>query len=359
VISACVCTHARPRYLASCLESLRLQTAGPDGFEIVVVDSGSPPAAAAEIAALTATMPNARLVRLDRPGISIARNAGAQAARGDYVAYLDDDAVTMPDWVEQIRRVILEEERPPAVLGGRVVPLWERPLPPWWPDSLRGILSIIEIQARGEYRTPDLPAWMAPWAVNMVVERAALLEAGGFDERLGRHGELLLSDEDVQLAWRLQDAGRPARYDSRIVVRHSIQADRLSPEWLTSRLYWQGFSTVVTRRLMRDAPAVWREFGRRLAVEALCTPAVLLPRHSVRLLPLQWRLAYAKGFTRAALGCVGSKRRRLASLLLTLLGRPPARSGEPGHGLGAAQAALAGTATGSEGGMPPGSGKAC
>jgi glucosyl-dolichyl phosphate glucuronosyltransferase len=128
-ISVCVCTHDRPQYLASCLDSLRAQTAGLDGFEIVVVDSGCAPAAAAAVAGMVAALPNARLVRLDRPGVSAARNAGARAAAGDYVAYLDDDALAAPDWIDQIRRVIGEEERPPAVLGGRVLPRWERPLP--------------------------------------------------------------------------------------------------------------------------------------------------------------------------------------------------------------------------------------
>jgi glucosyl-dolichyl phosphate glucuronosyltransferase len=325
-ISVCVCTHARPRYLAACLDSLRAQTSDPDRFEIVVVDSGSPPEAAAAIASLAASLPNARLLRLDRPGVSAARNAGARAASGNYAAYIDDDAVAAPDWVAQIRRVILEEDRPPAVLGGRVLPVWERPLPAWWPASLKGVLSIIEHEGRGEYRTPDLPPGLAPWTVNMVVERAAMLEAGGFDERLGRHGGILLSDEDKQLAWRLQASGRPARYDSRILVHHSIQAERMTPEWLIDRLYWQGFSTVLTRRLLRDEETVGSEVGRRLAVEALCAPASLLPPGSTRLLGLRWRLAYAKGYTRAALGCLSGKRARLRGAARDLFWRPPAQA---------------------------------
>jgi glycosyltransferase involved in cell wall biosynthesis len=317
-----VCTHARPHYLAKCLDGLRAQTAAPDTFEVIVVDSGSPSGAAAAIAELTSGLPGARLLRLDQIGVSLARNAGARAAIGDYVAYIDDDAVAEPDWVGQIRHVIREEDRPPAVLGGRVLPLWERPLPPWWPDSLRGILTIIDVEGKGEYRTPDLPPGMAPWTVNMVIERTAMLQAGGFDERLGRYADLLLSDEDVQLAWRLQESGRSARYDSRIVVRHSIQAERLAPEWLVSRLYWQGFSTALTRRMARGHDPVRWEFRRRLVVEALCTPAGLLPPDSTKLLSLRWRLAYAKGFTRAALGCFPGKRARLRNLALGLLGRP-------------------------------------
>jgi glycosyltransferase involved in cell wall biosynthesis len=309
-VTVCLCTRDSPRYARLCLDSLRAQTAGPGGFDIVVVDSASQAEASAELRRLVAATPNARLVRLERPGLSFARNAGARAAAGDYVAFLDDDAEAAPDWVERIQQAIREHDPPPAVLGGRVLPLWEAPLPAWWPASLRGVLTISEWEGRGEYRTADVPAKLEPYGANMVVERAALLSAGGFDERLGRQPGLLLSDEEVQLAWRLQEGGRPARHDGRVVVRHRIQAGRLTPEWLLRRQYWQGMSTVATRRLLGRPDRVWREFPRRLAVRLLCAPAAaLVPPGSTRLLALRWRHAYARGFTRMALGGLGRIRR--------------------------------------------------
>lgn len=93
----------------------------------------------------------------------------------------------------------------------------------------------------------------------MVVHIPSLLAIGGFGQNSRRVGKALLSDEDVQLAWRLQAAGYSARYDSRIVVRHQIQAARLTPVWLLSRLYWQGVSTVLTPRLLGSPGAVGRE----------------------------------------------------------------------------------------------------
>jgi GT2 family glycosyltransferase len=112
----------------------------------------------------------------------------------------------------------------------------------------------------------------------------------------------LLSDEDVQLAWRLRQTGQSVRYDSRIVVHHQIQATRLTPAWLLSRLYWQGASTVLTRRLLKRNADVWHELPRRIAVAALYLPLGLLPRGSARLIDARWRLAYALGFILAAFG---------------------------------------------------------
>jgi len=299
-LTVCICTRNRPRYVRDCLAGLARQTIPPDQFAILIVDSCSTGDTQAELRRL-ATDAHATLLRLEQSGVSRARNAGAEACRTACVAYIDDDAIPAPDWIERILAA-LSETPPPVILGGRVLPIWEAPLPPWWPRSLRGILSIIEAEGHGAYGDPALPANLAPYTVNMVVNVACLRSAGGFANAVGRFGDTLLSDEDVQLAWRLRDAGHIVRYDSRIVVHHQIQAARLTPAWLLSRMYWQGASTVLTRRLLHRPGEVWRELPRRLAVALLCAPTALLPTKSTRLIGPRWRLAYACGFIRAAFG---------------------------------------------------------
>ena len=324
-ITACIVTHNRPHYVRTCLESLSRQTVGFTGFDILVVDSCSRADVSLELARIVAGLPNARLLRIDRPGASAARNLGAAASQADFMAYIDDDGLAMPDWIERIQQVLMEHAAWPGVLGGRVLPVWEAPLPLWWPATLRGVLSIIEWEGRGEFRTAAVPSGLEPYGVNMIVQRLPLLEIGGFAERLGRFGGLLLSDEDVQVGWRLQDQGYSAWYDSRILVRHQIQAVRMRPEWLLDRLYWQGASAVATRRILGAPQTVWRELPRRLLVELLTLPASLLPKRSTALLSLRWRLAYARGFTRMALMGEHRKRtlpRRLWRALLRPNGQP-------------------------------------
>jgi len=299
-VTVCICTYNRPNYVRDCLAGLARQTASPDQFAILIVDSGSTGETPAELVRLAASA-NATLLRLESPGASFARNAGAQSCRTPYIAYIDDDAIPAPDWIEHIVAA-LAETPPPAIIGGRALPIWEAPLPAWWPQSLREILSIIEAEGQGSYGDPGLPANLAPYTVNMVASVVHLFAAGGFATTVGRFGNALLSDEDVQLAWHLRNAGLPVRYDSRIVVYHQIQAERLTPAWLLSRLYWQGASTVLTRRLLNCHMDVWRELPRRLAVALLCAPFALLPRTSPRLIGARWRFAYALGFVRAALG---------------------------------------------------------
>jgi glycosyltransferase involved in cell wall biosynthesis len=300
-LTVCICTHNRPRYVGDCLDGLSRQTAPRDHFAILLVDSASSSDAAGELADLAARH-DARLIRLDEPGVSLARNAGAWAARTGFIAYIDDDAIPATDWVETILAATGRPGRRTALIGGRILPKWEAPLPPWWPASLRGVLSIIEHEGRGEYRTIAVPAGLEPYGANMIVHVLSLLAVGGFGGAVGRYGQALLSDEDVQLAWMLQDAGYSVRYDSRITVYHQIQGRRMQPEWLLSRMYWQGASTVLTRRLLHQPRSVWRELPRRLLVAFLLAPALLLPRRSTALLWARWRGAYAAGFIKAAFG---------------------------------------------------------
>lgn len=301
-ITVCICTRDRPGYVRDCLGGLSRQTVAADQFDILVVDSASTGDVPEQLERMVAPIDNARLLRVEQPGVAIARNAGAREANGAYVAYTDDDAIPAPDWIARILDAIGERDPPPSMIGGRILPHWEAPLPAWWPPQLRGALSIIEVEGQGEYRTAALPADLEPYGANMVVHVPSLLKVGGFGRQSGRHGKALLSDEEVQLAWRLQAAGHSVRYDSRIVVRHQIQAGRMTPGWLLSRLYWQGVSTVLTRRLLGQPGAVWRELPRRLAVAAALAPSGMLPRRSTCLVQCRWRLAYALGFIRAALG---------------------------------------------------------
>ena len=301
-LTVCICTHDRPRYLRDCLDGLRSQTIAEHRFAVLIVDSFSPEPARSELRNLVRQYPGARLIRVEEPGVSAARNAGARAATTEYIAYIDDDAIPSETWVEAILAGISERGDRPAVLGGRILPKWEALLPAWWPPQLRGLLSIIEHEGTGEYRTNEVPPALEPYGCNMIVHVRSLLDVGGFGAGIGRVASVLLSDEDVQLAWRLQDEGFSVRYDSNIVVFHQIQARRLNPDWLLSRLYWQGASTVLTRRLLRDGGAVWRELPRRLLVATLFAPAALLPRTSTELLGMRWRQAYSTGFVRAALG---------------------------------------------------------
>jgi glucosyl-dolichyl phosphate glucuronosyltransferase len=290
-LSVVLCTHARPDYLRACLAGLSAQSRRDS--EVLVVDSASPPAEAAAIAALAAEA-GARLLRTDQPGLSLARNLGLEASAGNWVAFIDDDAVPERDWAAALLGRIARLPERAAALGGRILPRWEAPLPAWWPPSLRGVLTIIEWEGFGEVGV-DLPTGVEIYGANMAFAAAPLREVGGFSEKLGRVGNRLLSGEEVAVVESLRARGYRAFYDGAAAVRHSIQRERLRPGWLLSRLLWQGATDALRDRAGRNGHG--RLFGAalRLLVQA---PLLLWPATSSALLRARCGAAYNLGYLR-------------------------------------------------------------
>lgn len=296
-LSVIVCTHARPSYLAACLAGLTRQQ-GPR-IELLVVDSASPHAARLEIARLAAGA-GARLIRSTAPGLSLARNLGLAAANAPWTAWLDDDAVPEPDWSARLVQATRALPAEAVAIGGRILPQWEAPLPEWWPASLRGVLTIVEWDGRGEAGR-DLPPGVAVYGANMAFRTQALRAVGGFPEELGRIGGRLLSGEEEEVLARLRARGGRVFYDGGVTVRHSIQAARLRPGWLLSRLHWQGATDALRDRrrgLPRRAPGA----AAKLLLQG---PLLLWPRRSARLLRARCGAAYNLGYLRGTLTAPG------------------------------------------------------
>ena len=292
-LAAIICTHARPHYLAACLAGLGAQQGTP--LRVIVVDSASPAPQAAEIAHLSDAA-GARLIRAEQPGLSHARNLGVAASGAAWSAFLDDDAVPAPDWATKLRAAVAALPRDVAALGGRILPAWEKPLPGWWPPALRGVLTIVEWEGRGE-EGRDLPPGVAVYGANMAFRTAALEAIGGFPEELGRVGQRLLSGEEVEVLERLRAAGHRAVYDGSVTVHHSIQAERLAPGWLLSRLHWQGATDALRDRRRgkaRRAPGA----AAKLLLQA---PLLLVPARATSLLRARCGAAYNLGYLRGAL----------------------------------------------------------
>lgn len=116
--SVIIPTHNRSAKLKSCLHALAAQTYPRDRFEVLVVDDGSldPPR---EIVASFSESLNVILLAEPHGGPSAARNAGAARARGDFLAFTDDDCAPAPDWLENIWARLASS--PTVLVGGRTI----------------------------------------------------------------------------------------------------------------------------------------------------------------------------------------------------------------------------------------------
>ncbi|HEX7389642.1 MAG TPA: glycosyltransferase [Acidiphilium sp.] len=284
-LSVAICTHNRSVALASCLAAL----GGPDAdTEIIVIDSGSTSAEADSIATI-ARGHGAQHIRLAASGVSAARNAALAAASGNWIAYLDDDAIPAPDWRVVLHNAIARDPSL-AATGGSILPRFRTSgLPAWWPPSLRGVLTIIDAGTTSN----------EPYAANIAFDRKILAAFGGFPTCLGRRGDCLLSNEETYIIRRFRRAGLTVRLTPDLVVHHEIASNRLKPDWLLRRQYWSGMSEAMMLRALgeRCLPK-----ALRMAIHVvLLAPMLLWPDASTHRIGNRCAAAFARGFVRGAM----------------------------------------------------------
>ena len=251
----------------------------------VPVDGGSPPVIVVDDGslgpgtAIAAHAGHAHVERHDRPrGPAAARNTGWRLSDADVVAFVDADCVPSEGWLA----VVLRHFADPGV--GAVAP---RIAPAAGPGTRRWIAAYErhrspldmgdqEGRVRPRSRIPYVPA------AALVVRRSALESVDGFDEDL-------FAGEDVDLVWRLVEAGWTVRYEPRAVVGHPVRPDLGA--WLEQRfVYGSSAAALAARHDKAVAPlavsgwsaAAWALVALRRpaagAVVAAGTTALLAPR---------------------------------------------------------------------------------
>jgi GT2 family glycosyltransferase len=195
-ISVVVCSYNGSRTIRDTLEGLA-RVDYPD-FEVIVVDDGSTDAVSA-----IASEYDVRLIRTENRGLSSARNTGCNAATGDIVAYVDDDAWPDPDW---LRYLALQYRRGDLVgVGGpNLPPPGDGPIADCVANAPGGPVHVLLDDRLAEH----IPG------CNMSFRRDALLAVGGFDP------VYRVAGDDVDLCWRLQARGGRIGFAPAAVVWH-------------------------------------------------------------------------------------------------------------------------------------------
>jgi glycosyltransferase involved in cell wall biosynthesis len=261
-VTAILCTRNRAAWLERALHSLARQSLPAEAREILVVDNASTDDTPAAVRRLAAELTPIRYLAEPRLGLSFARNAGWQAANGEIIAYLDDDAVAAPDWLERIRDTFASLRPQPGCLGGRVRLVWPGTRPAWASPDLDSCFGALHWSVE--------PRWLEPgeWIVgcNMAFNRCHLAAVGGFPTTLGRRGEALLSMEETALQRALARRGLRAFYHPDVVVDHHVLPERITPDWVERRMFWNGASTAILQRL--EGVALRRRIREATAVAA-------------------------------------------------------------------------------------------
>ena len=201
-VSVVIATHERPEGIARTLTALRAQTLSAAEFEVIVVDDGSGPETSEALRLAGAEPgPALRVLRNDTAGgPARARNRGWREARGELIAFTDDDCEPQPRWLEAGLEAWAGEPR--RFVQGPIRPH------PDQADRAGPFSHTVEVSALG------------PWweTANVFYPRAALEESGGFDEEhySGPGGE------DTDLGWSLVEQGYEPAWAPHALVHHDV-----------------------------------------------------------------------------------------------------------------------------------------
>jgi GT2 family glycosyltransferase len=234
---------------------------------LLIVDNNSNDNTWPVVEQFMAQHPETRYVFEPQLGLSHARNTGIRESHGDIIAFVDDDVFFDPRWLMEVIKIFRDYPEA-SCMGGKSIPQFEGGRPDWITDNF--------LHMFGSTNSGDLAKWMIypefPYGLNMAFKRVVFQQIGLFNVNLGRKKKNLLSDEEKDIFWRINQTGLKVIYAPNALLYHRIPAERTNQEWVLGRYYWQGISDVAFKQttaplsrftLLREALRVgWQTIRR-------------------------------------------------------------------------------------------------
>jgi len=239
-VSVVISGYSEDRWqnLVAAVESVRLQNVPPCEI-IIVIDHNQRLLERARASLADAVVVENR----EQRGLSGARNSGVKAARGDVIAFMDDDAVADPTWLEWLTAAYTDSEV--LGVGGGVEPVWAGGRPAWFPEEFDWVVGCT---FRG---MPEVPrAVRSLVGCNMSFRRAIFASLGGFRSGMGRLDATPLAGEETEFCIRAGQLWPRRRwvYEPRAKVYHTVPVRRAGARYFRSRCYAEGLSKILIAR---------------------------------------------------------------------------------------------------------------
>jgi glycogen(starch) synthase len=212
--SVVINTYNRAASLPTTLEALKLQTFAD--FEVIVVNGPSTDDTEAVLAAWADAI---RIIRCPEARLSNSRNLGVAAARGDVVAFIDDDAIAEPEWLERI--MVAYDDHAVGAVGGYVYD--ETGFAFQWRHATCDRLGRVRSYATpppAECGLAGADPFVYTQGTNCSYRREALMRAGGFDEALEHYYD------DAEISMQIIDLGYQLRILPLALVHHKSLGNR-------------------------------------------------------------------------------------------------------------------------------------
>jgi len=205
-------------------------------------------------------------------GLSGSKNFGIDKARGEVIAFLDDDAVAAEDWVEQL--VMPFKDDKVAAVGGLTLPLWETEEPKWLPAEFLWVMGCTyrgHINRIGRVRNV--------FGGNSCFRKSCMDQVGKFLPSIGRIGNKMLTGEETEYCMRIWQMlpDRHILFNPKAVIYHKVPRQRTNLKYFIRRTFGSGYSLAFIHHLRKN-------FGKKTESNSLYHLATnFLPR-AVKLL---------------------------------------------------------------------------
>ena len=241
-ISVVICAYSLERWdeLTAAVRSLRRQTMPP--HEIIIVADHNQ----SLFERIRDEIPDVIAIENHEPqGLAGARNSGLGVAQGEIIAFLDDDAIAGPDWLERLH----DGYDDPSVsgIGGAIEPVWSTGRPRWFPIEFDWVVGC-------SYR--GMPERTAPVrnliGANMSFRRSVFESVGGFRSGIGRIGTRPVGCEETEFCIRATQRlpGTSFLFEPRARIEHHVPAGRATWSYFRRRCHAEGRSKVLVSRFV-------------------------------------------------------------------------------------------------------------
>lgn len=296
-ISIVICSYNREAYIIEAIDSLYKQDIDKQRYEVIVVDNNSKDNTAEKVKAYIAGHPDMQLYYYleTRQGASYARNTGAEKSKGALICCMDDDAVAMPGYLQNI--ITFFEQHPDATgLGGRIIPRYIPSEPKWMSHYVSSLVGNFDYSPvakpfeNGRY----------PLESNMIVRRDDFFAVKGFNTSLpGVKGTLRVGGEGKEFFYKLIERGGVIYYDPSAIVHHVVEVKKLTSEYMYRVASGIGRGEKV-RMVSKGAAAVHKkslEYLFKLGASVLIGGYYLLQGKPAKSWPvIQFRIDVLKGY---------------------------------------------------------------
>jgi O-antigen biosynthesis protein len=239
-VSVVVCVYTERRWTDICLGMAALEAQTRPPAEVLVIADHADDL----LQRVRLAFPRVRVLPNGGPrGLSAARNTGVAAARSEIVAFMDDDALPAPDWLEHLVAPYVDPDV--VAVGGAAEPAWPVERPAWFPPEFDWVVGC-------SYR--GLPIHRSEirnlMGCNMSFRADVLADDPGFPIGVGRVGSRPMGCEETELCIRIRQRRKGARiiFEPRAMVQHRVTPERARWDYFLARCYAEGASKALVAR---------------------------------------------------------------------------------------------------------------